>query len=192
MSTSTSTINSSQSLDTKAKLFSIAGPVAKASLTATNKQAVFGGFVVCTFVIACGLSSLEVAANSYVSCMPPLKNANFRLQFSQSFNGVASFAGPLIASTYFFTGAHANNLTTVQYVYLAVACMGAVIIVAFVATKLPEVSEAELEALHEAAAEAKGETAVPTNFWRTKAPLGFLTQFVSSFILDLSYSTCTC
>jgi FHS family L-fucose permease-like MFS transporter len=30
--------------------------------------------------------------------MPPLNVANFRLQFSQAFNGVASFTGPLIAS----------------------------------------------------------------------------------------------
>lgn len=45
-----------------------------------------------------GLATLETSANSYVSVMPPIDVANFRLQFSQSFNGVASFTGPLIAS----------------------------------------------------------------------------------------------
>lgn len=99
-------------------------PVAKASLTSTNKGGIFGGFVVCTAVVACGqytrcyrqqemtrtdaanfvfrffpgLATLETSANSYVSVMPPIDVANFRLQFSQSFNGVASFTGPLIAS----------------------------------------------------------------------------------------------
>jgi FHS family L-fucose permease-like MFS transporter len=74
-------------------------PVAKASLKENaNKKAIFGGFVACTSVVAMGLATLETAANSYVSVMPPLNVANFRLQFSQAFNGVASFTGPLIAS----------------------------------------------------------------------------------------------
>lgn len=68
-------------------------PVASQTDKTDNKQAIFGGFVVCTAVIACGLATLEVGANSYVSVMPPIGVANFRLQFSQSFNGVASFTG---------------------------------------------------------------------------------------------------
>lgn len=67
-----------------------------------------------------------------------------RLQFCQAWNGVASFVGPLIASKFFFTGENANNLTNVQYVYLAVACLGVAVAVLFVFTKLPEVSEATL------------------------------------------------
>lgn len=87
-------------------------PVAKFAAT-SNPQAIFGGFVVCTAVIACGLATLEVSANSYISVMPPHNVANFRLQFSQSFNGVASFTGPLIASKYFFSGENSTSLGTV-------------------------------------------------------------------------------
>ena len=95
-------------------------------------------------VIACGLATLETAANSYGESIYGLgrqsahdadprtiatvignpATAARRLQFCQSWNGVASFIGPLIASHAFFNGENANNLTNVQYVYLAVACAG--------------------------------------------------------------------
>jgi FHS family L-fucose permease-like MFS transporter len=68
-------------------------------------------------------------------------SASARLQFCQSWNGVASFIGPLIASKFFFTGKNAHNLVNVQFVYLAVACAGVAIAVLFLVTKLPEVSE---------------------------------------------------
>jgi FHS family L-fucose permease-like MFS transporter len=156
-------------------------PVAKASTTSTNRQAIFGGFVACTAVIACGLASLEVAANSYVSTLEPLNIASFRLQFSQSFNGVASFTGPLIASKYFFSGGNENNLNNVQWVYLAVALLGVSVIVAFVFTKLPETSEEALQAEADALAEAgdgTGTSDAHKSFWRTKAPFGFVAQFM--------------
>jgi FHS family L-fucose permease-like MFS transporter len=104
------------------------------------------------------LASLETAANSYITCLPGTEpsGAAFRLQLSQSFNGIASFAGPFIASKYFFSGDNANNLTNVQWVYLAVALMGAFIAFLFAITKLPETSEAELEEQVQAAAEMSG------------------------------------
>ena len=67
--------------------------------------------------------------------------ASARLQFCQSWNGVASFIGPLIASKAFFSGDNNNNLTNVQYVYLAVACAGASVGVLFFFARLPEVKE---------------------------------------------------
>lgn len=70
--------------------------------------------------------------------------ASARLQFCQSWNGIASFIGPLIASKYFFSGENANNLTNVQYVYLAVSCAGVAVAVLFFVSKLPEVSEPEV------------------------------------------------
>lgn len=101
----------------------------------------FGGFLACTFVIACGLATLEVSANSYAVVIGNPATASARLQFCQSWNGVASFIGPLIASKAFFSGGNENDLTNVQYVYLAVACAGAAVAVLFVFAKLPEVAE---------------------------------------------------
>ncbi|CAE6406231.1 unnamed protein product [Rhizoctonia solani] len=136
-----------------------------------NKKAVFGGFVVCTGVIACGLASLETAANSYITCLPGTEpsGAAFRLQLSQAFNGVAAFSGPLIASKYFFSKENANDLTNVQWVYLAVALLGVAIALLFVFIDLPETSEAELEAAVQAAAELSGQPRI----W-----FGWIAQFV--------------
>ena len=155
-------------------------PVAHFSIGTNNPQAIFAGFVVCTAVIACGLATLEVSANSYVTVMPPHEIAGLRLQFSQSFNGVASFSGPLIASKYFFSGAHADDLTTVQYVYMAVAGLGLMVGLAFFFTKLPEVSEEALQAEAEALAHAQGgDSNLDKPFWKQTRPItGFVAQFL--------------
>lgn len=109
--------------------------------TYEHRIASFGGFCACTLVIACGLATLETAANSYAVVIGDPALASARLQFCQSWNGVASFIGPLIASKFFFTGKNAHNLVNVQFVYLAVACAGVAIAVLFLIAKLPEVSE---------------------------------------------------
>jgi FHS family L-fucose permease-like MFS transporter len=107
----------------------------------SHRLASFGGFCACTLVIACGLATLETAANSYAVVIGDPASASARLQFCQSWNGVASFIGPLIASKFFFTGKNAHNLVNVQFVYLAVACAGVAIAILFLVAKLPEVSE---------------------------------------------------
>jgi FHS family L-fucose permease-like MFS transporter len=108
--------------------------------TVNNAQQAFGGFIVCTFVIACGLATLETSANSYATVIGDPKTASMRLQFCQSWNGVASFIGPLIASKFFFSGSNANNLVNVQYVYLAVAIVAVLVGILFIFAKMPEAS----------------------------------------------------
>jgi FHS family L-fucose permease-like MFS transporter len=106
-----------------------------------NASASFGGFCACTLVIACGLATLETAANSYAVVIGDPRTASPRLQFCQAWNGVASFIGPLIASKAFFSGKNANNLTNVQFVYLGVSCLGVAVAILFTFAKLPEVAE---------------------------------------------------
>ena len=101
----------------------------------------FLGFVGATFVIACGLSSLEVAANTYVTVLGSPTTSSFRLSFSQSFNGLGSFAGPLIASKYFFSSGNQNNLSSVRFVYLGIACGVFVIAIGFFFANLPEITD---------------------------------------------------
>ncbi|KAH8795609.1 major facilitator superfamily domain-containing protein [Hyaloscypha finlandica] len=109
--------------------------------TYEHRIASFGGFCACTLVIACGLATLETAANSYAVVIGDPASASARLQFCQSWNGVASFIGPLIASKFFFTGKNEHSLVNVQFVYLAVSAAGVAIAILFLVTKLPEVSE---------------------------------------------------
>src|SRR5512140_1003073 len=44
--------------------------------------------LLCLFIIACGLTLLETAANPYSSALGPQERAEQRLNFSQSFNGL--------------------------------------------------------------------------------------------------------
>ncbi|KAM0186703.1 hypothetical protein ACHAPA_012347 [Fusarium lateritium] len=145
-------------------------PVAHAADSNSNGRAVFGGFCACTLVIACGLATLETSANSYAVVIGKPESASARLQFCQSWNGVASFIGPLIASKFFFAGDNANSLTNVQYVYLAVACAGAAVGVLFFFAKLPEVSEAVIE--DEAGHASQGSIWKQYNMW-----FAFFAQF---------------
>ena len=121
--------------------------------TPETRRASFGGFCACTFVIACGLATLETSANSYAVVIGNPSTASARLQFCQSWNGVASFIGPLIASKFFFGGG-SNDLTSVQFVYLGVSCAGAAVALLFLFTKLPEVSESATAKDDESAAQA--------------------------------------
>jgi FHS family L-fucose permease-like MFS transporter len=139
----------------------------------------FGGFIACTFVIACGLATLETAANSYAVVIGNPKSASARLQFCQSWNGVASFIGPLIASKFFFSGENANNLTNVQFVYLAVACAGVAVAVLFALSKMPEISEANIEATQ--ATDAYGNEAGSGPLYKQYNMIfGVVAQFVSA------------
>ncbi|KIJ54779.1 hypothetical protein M422DRAFT_775013 [Sphaerobolus stellatus SS14] len=102
------------------------------------------GFIICTFFISMGLSTLEVAANTYITVLGDPKYGAMRLTFSQAWNGIGAFAGPLIASQEFFKGENDTSLANVQWVYLAVACFGVILIILFKLAKLPEVDESKL------------------------------------------------
>lgn len=62
-------------------------------------------FLGALFVIACGLAVLETAANPYVTILGPPQTADFRLNFSQSFNGLAAFLAPIVGAKFIFTEA---------------------------------------------------------------------------------------
>ncbi|GAA5975987.1 hypothetical protein JCM11641_002860 [Rhodosporidiobolus odoratus] len=149
---------------------------------------VFWPFPCCAFVIGCGLAALEVNANSYVSVLGAPEHAAFRLNFAQSFNGLATFIGPLIASKTFFKDENSTELTSVQYVYLAVACLGIAVFILFCFAKLPEISEENLEEAQEAVGVVDERP-----LWKRKhTVLGFVAQFcyvgsqvtVATFVLN--------
>jgi len=64
---------------------------------------VYGLFLLSSFVLACGQSFLEVAANPYATILGPPESSERRLNVAQSFNGVGYFValfviGPMILS----------------------------------------------------------------------------------------------
>ena len=69
-----------------------------------SSAGVYGFFLFALFVMACGQSFLEVAANPYVTILGPPESAERRLNFAQSFNSVGAVLSPLIGRALILTG----------------------------------------------------------------------------------------
>ncbi len=82
---------------------------------AANHQSYYY-FLVALFVIACGLTILETAANPYASALGEAKNATLRLNFAQSFNGLAVALAPVIGAKMILTKGYTDiQLATMTY-----------------------------------------------------------------------------
>lgn len=104
----------------------------------------FNFFLMSLFVLACGLAFLETAANPYITVLGKPETAAFRLNLSQSFNGVGSFIGPIIGAQLFFGSTNeSGNLDAVQLVYLVIGALVLGIAALFWRTWLPEIREQE-------------------------------------------------
>src|SRR5476651_1722014 len=66
-------------------------------IPAANTQ-LYNFFLVALFIIACGLTILETAANPFSSALGDAETSTLRLNFSQSFNGLAAFLAPIIGT----------------------------------------------------------------------------------------------
>ncbi|OIW26461.1 glucose galactose transporter [Coniochaeta ligniaria NRRL 30616] len=107
----------------------------------------FGGFCGSMFVVGAGLSTLETAADPFLSICGPPRYSEIRLNLAQAVQGVGSFVAPLLASRVFF----ANTLDTdqglknVQWVYLGVACFVGLLVVLFFLAPMPEITDADMQ-----------------------------------------------
>ena len=100
----------------------------------------FNAFLFALFVIGCGLTFLETAANPYVTELGAKETAASRLNLAQSFNGLGCICAPLLTGLILFSDSSETEGT--GNVALPYACMGVlVLIVAIVFTrvKLPEI-----------------------------------------------------
>lgn len=107
----------------------------------------FDFFLVSLFILASGLTCLETAANPYVTVLGKPETSEFRLNLSQSFNGVGSFIGPIIAANVFFNTTSEQNssdLGSVKMVYIIIAIIVLFIAFLFWRTYLPEIKEGEM------------------------------------------------
>ncbi len=66
----------------------------------------FGFFLAALFIIASGLTFLETAANPYVIALGEEAGAAQRINFAQSFNGLAATLAPLIGGTFILSGSN--------------------------------------------------------------------------------------
>ena len=100
----------------------------------------FNFFLFSLFIIAAGLACLETAANPYITVLGKPETSEFRLNLSQSFNGVGSFLGPIIGANLFFSE-NSKNLASVQWVYLIIGAIVLAMFGLFYKTALPEIEE---------------------------------------------------
>ncbi|MBZ7953295.1 L-fucose:H+ symporter permease [Campylobacter sp. W0018] len=120
-------------------------------IPATN-LASFHLFLFAFFILACGIGSLEASANPYMVKLGDEKNASFRINAAQSFNGFGQFLGPIIGGALFLSitkqgqnaskeqieAALVENMGNVQLVYVGIAAIVILILIAFALNKIPE------------------------------------------------------
>jgi MFS transporter, FHS family, L-fucose permease len=72
-------------------------------IPAANMQA-YGVFLAGLFILGCGLTLLETAANPYATRLGEPEGATIRLNLAQSFNGLAVFIAPIIGTLFILSG----------------------------------------------------------------------------------------
>ena len=128
-----------------------------------SSSRVYGFFLLALFVMACGQSFLEVAANPYVTILGPPASAERRLNFAQSFNAVGAVISPILGRTFILTGVEyapaqlaamsaaqleayrAAEASTVKGPYLMIAGIFVLVAVLIQLAHLPDVHEASSE-----------------------------------------------
>ncbi|MCF0039943.1 L-fucose:H+ symporter permease [Dyadobacter fanqingshengii] len=121
----------------------------------------FGFFLFALFVIASGLTLLETAANPYITVLGDSDSATQRLNFAQSFNGLAAFLAPLMGGTFILSGKTLSEqeqqsmsaeqldsylnaeASSVQMPFLVIGIVVLFVAVMIWRTTLPEIQEEE-------------------------------------------------
>lgn len=101
----------------------------------------FPFFLLSLFIIGCGLTCLETAANPYVTVLGDSEGAEQRINLSQSFNGLGWIVGPLVGGYFAFSQGGGNISLPYAVIGVVVLCVAFI----FTSVKLPEVEAAEVE-----------------------------------------------
>ncbi|GHA23841.1 MFS transporter [Salinimicrobium marinum] len=120
---------------------------------------IFGVFMLGYFILAGGITILQVAANPYVTILGPEKTASSRLNLSQAFNSLGTAIAPALGALFilsdkvmtsdeiaFMTEAeqrayYVSEASAVQIPFLGIALFIILIAVVFMFVKLPTVSD---------------------------------------------------
>ncbi|KQV46753.1 sugar MFS transporter [Duganella sp. Root336D2] len=106
----------------------------------------YGLFLFAFFVLASGITILQVAANPYVTVLGAARTASSRLTLTQAFNSLGTTIGPsvgglLILSAVGAAAGAAANAATVRGPYLGLAAALALLAVLFLAARLPQIAD---------------------------------------------------
>lgn len=166
---------------------------------ASTRSYVF--FLCALFIIASGLAFLETAANPYITVLGDPATGTQRLNFAQSFNGLAAFMAPLVGGAFILSGKTLSateeagmsaqqldsylkhEASSVQIPYIVIGLVVLTVAVFLRKTPLPEIKEDD-------SLEVEGSILKEKNLM-----LGVLAQFfyvgaqvcISSFFIRFSY-----
>jgi len=101
----------------------------------------------CLFVIACGLTCLETAANPFSTVLGPKETSEQRLNLSQSFNGLGWIMGPAIGGWLILggDGTETNKFASMTLPYMIIGIIVLLVAVLFMFARLPEIHEGEYD-----------------------------------------------
>lgn len=97
----------------------------------------FEFFLFSLFIIGCGLTCLETAANPYVTVLGEPESAERRINLSQSFNGLGWICGPLVGGLFLFTEDGGSGNIAAPYAIIGVVVL--LVALFFSRIRLPEI-----------------------------------------------------
>lgn len=111
----------------------------------------FEFFLFSLFVIGCGLTCLETAANPYVTVLGDPEGSERRLNLAQSFNGLGWICGPLVGGFFLFAGG--GDVSTP---YAIIGCIVLAVALVFARVKLPEIGDTPAPRMKEKNTDSRG------------------------------------
>ena len=170
---------------------------------------IYGFFLFALFVMACGQSVLEVAANPYVTTLGPAQSSERRLNLAQSFNSTGAVLIALLGSRFILSGIEhtpselasmnpaqllayrTSEANMVKAPYLIITCVFLFVALLIFLTKLPEIPETTSGGLESPCVKLRGTFAFPhlikgviAQFFYVGAQVG-----VASFIIRFAEFT---
>jgi FHS family L-fucose permease-like MFS transporter len=163
---------------------------------------VYSFFLGAIFIMGCGMAFLETAANPYIIVLGDPDKATQRINFAQSFNGLAASVAPLVGGMFILSGKTLSSeqksmmspselniylnheAAAVQLPYLVIGLVVLSVAIMIYRTQLPEITEVD------SSLEIEGSI-----FREKNLMFGVLAQFfyvgaqacVSSFFIRFSY-----
>lgn len=108
----------------------------------------FNFFLLALFVIASGITILQVSANPFVTALGPPEGASSRLNLAQGFNSLGTIIAPLMGANLFLNSRNAQEKISGEAVQLPYLILGiSLIIVAlfFAYAKLPKLKTSKIK-----------------------------------------------
>ena len=97
----------------------------------------FEFFLFSLFVIGCGLTCLETAANPYVTVLGEPAAAERRINLAQAFNGLGWICGPLVGGFFLFAE---NSESNISLPYAIIGVVVLLVALVFSRIRLPEIN----------------------------------------------------